>query len=139
MLLPKKIKHRKTQRGKMGGVATRGLTIDFGKFALKAETRGMLTSRQIESARRAMTRYIRRGGKVFIRIFPDKPITKSAAETPMGGGKGSLDHFGVVVKPGTVLFEMDGVAETVAKEAMRLAAYKLPVSTKFISKGDHHE
>ncbi len=136
MLLPKKIKHRKTQRGKMAGVATRGLSIDFGKFGLKTEERGLLTSRQIESARRAMTRYIRRGGKVFIRIFPDKPITKTAAETPMGGGKGSLDHFAAQVKPGTILFEMDGVPEDVAKEAMRLAAHKLPVATKFITKGE---
>lgn len=136
MLLPKKVKHRKASRGKMGGVATRGLTVDFGSFALKANDRGLLTSRQIESARRAMTRYIRRGGKVFIRIFPDKPITKTAAETPMGGGKGTLDHFAVVVKPGTVLFEMDGVAENVAREAMRLAAHKLPVSTKFILKDE---
>ncbi len=136
MLLPKKIKHRKTQRGKMGGVATRGLHIDFGRFGLKSVGRASLTSRQIESARRAMTRYIRRGGKVFIRVFPDKPITKSAAETPMGGGKGTLDHFAVVVKPGTMLFEMDGVPESAAKEAMRLAAHKLPVQTKFVSKGD---
>ena len=134
MLLPKKLKHRKSQRGKMGGVATRTFTIDFGQFALKSEGRGLLTSRQIESARRAMTRYIKRGGKVFIRVFPDKPITKSANETPMGGGKGSLDHFAVVVKPGTIMFEMDGVTEPVAKEAMRLAAHKLPMATKFVVK-----
>lgn len=134
MLLPKKLKHRKVARGKMGGVATRTTKIDFGSFSIKAMDRGMLTSRQIESARRAMTRYIRRGGKVFIRIFPDKPITKTANETPMGGGKGGLDHFAVVVKPGTVLFEMDGVPEATAKEAMRLASHKLPVSTKFFNK-----
>ncbi len=136
MLLPKKVKYRKSQRGKMPGNATRGLTVDFGSFALKSSDRGMLTSRQIESARRAMTRYIRRGGKVFIRIFPDKPITKSSAETPMGGGKGTLDHFAVVVKPGSVLFEMDGVAIDTAREAMRLASHKLPVHTKFIVKDE---
>ncbi|MFA6082049.1 MAG: 50S ribosomal protein L16 [Patescibacteria group bacterium] len=134
MLIPAKIKHRKQQRGKMPGNATRGSEVIFGYFGLKATSRGLLTSRQIESARRAMTRYIKRGGKVFIRVFPDKPITKSAAETPMGGGKGTLDHFAVVVKPGTVMFEMDGVIESVAKEAMRLASYKLPVDTKFITK-----
>ncbi len=136
MLLPAKVKHRKNMRGKMPGVATRGLTVDFGTYAIKSVDRGMLTSRQIESARRAMTRYIRRGGKVFIRIFPDKPITKTSGETPMGGGKGTLDHFAVVVKPGTVLFEMDGVAEEIAREAMRLASHKLPVRTKFIMKDE---
>lgn len=128
------MKHRKAQRGKMGGVATRGLVISFGSFALKSMECGMLTSRQIESARRAMTRYIKRGGKVYIRVFPAMPITKTANETPMGNGKGSLDHFSVKIKPGTVLFEMDGVPELVAKEAMRLASHKLPVETKFISK-----
>lgn len=136
MLLPKKIKHRKSMRGKMPGNASRGLTVEFGMFALKSVDRGMLTSRQIESARRAMTRYIRRGGKVFIRIFPDKPITKTSAETPMGGGKGTLDHFAVAVKPGTILFEMDGIGENTAREAMRLAAHKLPVGTKFIRKDE---
>ncbi len=136
MLLPKKVKHRKVQRGKMAGVATRGLSVDFGTFAIKAVDRGMLTSRQIEAARRAMTRYIRRGGKVFIRIFPDKPITKGGNEKTMGGGKGSLDHFAVVVKPGTVLFEMDGVDESVAKEAMRLAQHKLPMASKFVIKDE---
>jgi len=132
--MPKKLKHRKTQRGKMGGVATRTVQVSFGTFALKSQERALITSRQIESARRAMTRYIKRGGKVFIRIFPDKPITKTANETPMGGGKGGLDHFAVVIKPGTVMFEMDGVAEDVAREAMRLASHKLPVATKFINK-----
>ncbi len=136
MLLPKKVKHRKSMRGKMPGNASRGLTVDFGMFALKSTERGLLTSRQIESARRAMTRYIRRGGKVFIRVFPDKPITKTSAETPMGGGKGTLDHFAVVVKPGTVLFEMDGIPIDTAREAMRLASHKLPVTTKFISKDE---
>lgn len=136
MLMPKKIKHRKQQRGKNGGIATRGSNVDFGKYALKAEERCLLTSRQIESARRAMTRYIKRGGKVFIRVFPDLPITKSAAETPMGGGKGTLDHFAVKIKPGSVLFEMDGVPANIAKEAMRLASHKLPVPTKFINKDE---
>lgn len=136
MLLPKKVKFRKSQRGKMGGPATRTASIDFGMFALKSTGRGMVSSRQIESARRAMTRYIRRGGKVFIRIFPATPITKTSAETPMGGGKGTVDHYAVAVKPGTVLFEMDGVAEVVAKEAMRLASHKLPVATKFMIKDE---
>jgi large subunit ribosomal protein L16 len=139
MLMPKKIKHRKQMRRKNPGIAVRGNSVDFGKFALKAQERGMLTSRQIESARRAMTRYIKRGGKVFIRVFPDLPITKTAAETPMGGGKGTLDHFAVKIKPGSVLFEMDGVSDVIAKEAMRLASHKLPVATKFINKDKSDE
>lgn len=134
MLLPKKLKHRKQFRGKMGGDATRTITIAFGQYGLKTTERGWISSRQIESARRAMTRYIKRGGEVYIRIFPDKPVTSRPPEVGMGGGKGPLDHFVAVVKPGQYLFEMSGVPEDVAKEAMRLAAHKLPVATKFVVK-----
>ncbi len=134
MLLPKKLKHRKHFRGKRGGTATRLLTIAYGHFGLKATTRGWVTSRQIEAARRAMTRYIKRGGEVWIRIFPDKPVTQRPPEVGMGGGKGPLDHFVTTVKPGQYLFEMDGVTADIAKEAMRLAAHKLPVETKFVVK-----
>lgn len=136
MLIPKKLKHRKVSRGKMSGVATRGTNIEFGQYGLKSLGRGWVTSRQIEAARRAMTRYIKRGGEVWIRIFPDKPVTSQPAETGMGGGKGSLDHFVVVVKPGQLMFEMSGVAKEVAREAMRLASHKLPVETKFVSKDE---
>ncbi len=132
--MPKKIKHRKQQKGRMRGKAQRGNTIAFGSFAIKTLEASWITSRQIEAARRAMTRYIQRGGKIWIRIFPDKPITAKAAEVPMGSGKGSLDHFSAVVKPGKILFEMDGVKEEVAKEAMRLASHKLPVKTEFVVK-----
>ncbi len=134
MLLPKKLKHRKQFRGKRGGDATRTTTLAFGGFGLKALERNWITSRQIEAARRAMTRYIKRGGEVWIRIFPDKPVTQRPPEVGMGGGKGPLDHFVAVVKPGQYLFEMAGVTEDVAKEAMRLAAHKLPVKTKFVIK-----
>jgi large subunit ribosomal protein L16 len=132
MLIPRKLKHRKIFKGTFAGPATRGTTIAFGTYALKAMDRGWLTSRQIEAARRAMTRYIKRGGKIWIRIFPHKPVTAKPAEVGMGGGKGALDHFVAVVKPGTVLYEMSGVTEEVAREAMRLAAMKLPIKTKFI-------
>lgn len=132
--MPKKIKHRKQQKGRMRGKAQKGNTVAFGSFALKTTEASLITSRQIEAARRAMTRYIQRGGKIWIRIFPDKPITAKAAEVPMGSGKGSLDHFSAVVKPGKVLFEMDGVKEEIAKEAMRLASHKLPVKTEFVVK-----
>jgi large subunit ribosomal protein L16 len=132
MLLPKKLKHRKLHKGSYAGPATRGFTVDFGDYALKAMDRGWLTSRQIEASRRAMTRYIRRGGKIWVRVFPHKPVTAKPAEVGMGGGKGSLDHFVSVVKPGTVIFEIAGVDEVTAAEAMRLAANKLPVKTKFI-------
>lgn len=132
--MPKKIKHRKQQKGRMRGKAQKGNSIAFGSFAIKSTESCWITSRQIEAARRAMTRYIQRGGKIWIRIFPDKPITAKAAEVPMGSGKGSLDHFSAVVKPGKVLFEMDGVKEEVAKEAMRLASHKLPVKTEFVVK-----
>jgi large subunit ribosomal protein L16 len=135
MLMPKKVKHRKIQRGgAIRGNANRGNTLSFGSYGLKSLESGLVSSRQIEAARRAMTRYIQRGGKIWIRIFPDKPMTKKGDETPMGKGKGSVDHFVAVVKPGRVVFEMDGVKKEIAAEAMRLAAYKLNVKTKFISK-----
>ncbi len=134
MLMPKKIKHRKQQKGRMRGKAQKGNSIAFGSFAIKTTEASWITSRQIEAARRAMTRYIQRGGKIWIRIFPDKPITAKAAEVPMGSGKGSLDHFSAAVRPGKVLFEMDGVKEEIAREAMRLASHKLPVKTEFIVK-----
>lgn len=134
MLMPKKTKYRKGQKNPQYGKATRGQNIDFGKIAIKATSSGWVTSRQIESARRAMTRYIKRGGKIWIRIFPDKPITKKPNEVRMGSGKGSLDHYVCVVKAGRVLFEMDGVEVNIAKEAMRLATHKLPVKTKIIVK-----
>lgn len=132
--MPKKIKHRKQMKGRMRGKSQRGNVIAFGAFALKAMDASWVTSRQIESARRAMTRYIQRGGKIWVRIFPDKPITRKPAEVPMGSGKGSLDHFSAVVKPGRIIFEMGGVDEKIAKEAMRLASHKLPIKTKFITK-----
>lgn len=132
--MPKKVKHRKQMKGRIRGKAQTGSAIAFGTFALKTLDASLITSRQIESARRAMTRYIQRGGKIWIRIFPDKPITSKPAEVPMGSGKGSLDHFSAVVKPGKILFEMSGVEEKVAKEAMRLASHKLPVKTRFVVK-----
>jgi len=134
MLFPKKVKHRKWQRGrrKGKGKATRGNELSFGSFGLKAMEPCWLTSRQIEAARRAMTRYVQRGGKIWIRIFPDKPITKKGTEVPMGGGKGSVDHYVVPIKPGRIIFEMDGVAEEMAKEAMRRAGHKLPIKVKFV-------
>ena len=132
--MPKKVKHRKQMKGRMRGKAYRGSTISFGSFALKSLSTSWVSSRQIEAARRAMTRYVQRGGKIWIRIFPDKPITKKAAEVPMGSGKGSLDHYAAVVKPGKIIFEMDGVDEAIAREAMRRASHKLSVKTKFISK-----
>jgi large subunit ribosomal protein L16 len=130
--MPKKTKYRKQMKGRMGGDATRGTEVSFGSYGLKAESSERITSRQIESARRAMTRYIKRGGKIWIRIFPDTPITKKPAEVRMGSGKGSVDHYAAKVRTGTVMFEMDGVAEDIAKEAMRLAAHKLPVRTRFV-------
>jgi large subunit ribosomal protein L16 len=135
MLMPKKVKHRKIQRGgKIRGTAHRGNEISFGSFGLKAMGASLVTARQIEASRRAMTRSVQRGGKIWIRIFPDKPMTKKGDETPMGKGKGAVDHFVAVVRPGTILFEMDGVKREIAKEAMRLAAYKLNVKTKFVEK-----
>lgn len=132
MLLPKKTKYRKQMKGRNNGVASRGTEIAFGQYGLKAETAERITSRQIEAARRAMTRYIKRGGKIWIRIFPDTPITNKPAEVRMGSGKGSVDHYAAKVKPGRIMFEMDGITEDVAREAMRLAAHKLPVQTRFI-------
>jgi len=136
MLIPKKVKHRKWHKGRrrFKGVETRGTELTFGNYGLKSLGRAWLTARQIEAARRAMTRYVARGGKIWIRIFPDKPITKKGAETPMGGGKGAVDHYVVPIKPGRILFEMDGVSKDMAEEAMRRASYKLPVKTKFITK-----
>ena len=134
MLSPKRTKFRKQQRGRMRGQATRGNTIDFGEYALQALEPSWITARQIEAARRAMTRYIRRGGKIWIRIFPDKPITMRPAETRMGSGKGAPEYWVAVVKPGRVMFELAGVSEEIAREAMRLAAFKLPIKTKFIVK-----
>lgn len=132
MLSPKRTKFRKQQRGRMTGQATRGNTLAFGDFALQALEPAWITSRQIEASRRAMTRYIRRGGKIWIRVFPDKPVTQRAAETRMGSGKGSPEFWVAVIKPGRVLFEIGGVAEPIAREAMRLASFKLPIKTKFI-------
>lgn len=134
VLMPKKMKFRKQQRGSMAGLATRGNNFAFGKFGIKALSCGWLSAREIEAARRAMTRYIKRGGEVWIRVFPDKPVTQTSPETPMGSGKGSVDHYIAVIKPGRILFEMDGVDAATAKEAMRLAQYKLGVKTKFITK-----
>lgn len=136
MLQPKRTKYRKQQKGRIKGNAGRGHRIAFGSFGLKSLDGGRITSRQIESARVAMTRYMKREGKVWIRIFPDKPITKKPAEVRMGKGKGALDHWVAVVKPGTIMFEMDGVSIEVAREALRLAAQKLPVLTKFVVRHD---
>ena len=135
MLSPKRTKFRKQHRGRMRGVASKGNTIAFGQFALQAQDCGWVTARQIEASRRAMTRYIKRGGQIWIRIFPDKPVTMRPAETRMGSGKGNPEFWVAVVKPGRILFEMGGedITEKTAKEAMRLAQYKLPVKTKFIS------
>jgi large subunit ribosomal protein L16 len=131
---PKRVKFRKVQKGRRRGAAHSGNTIVFGEFGLQAMESAWLTARQIEAARRAITRYIRRGGNVWIRIFPDKPVTKKPAETRMGSGKGAPDHWVAVVKPGRVIFEMTGVTEDTAKEALRLASHKLPISTKFVVK-----
>ncbi|TNF45835.1 50S ribosomal protein L16 [bacterium] len=132
MLMPKKVKFRKQQRGRMRGAARRGNTLSFGDFGLQALAPGWITARQIESARIAITRHVKRGGKVWIRIFPDKPITKKPAETRMGKGKGSPEAWVAVVKPGRVLYELEGVAEDVAREAMRLASHKLPIKTRIL-------
>ncbi|MDY3863569.1 MAG: 50S ribosomal protein L16 [Eubacteriales bacterium] len=134
MLMPKRVKFRRVQRGRLKGKASRGTTLSNGSFGLVALEPSWITSNQIEAARIAMTRYIKRGGQVWIKIFPDKPITEKPAETRMGSGKGSPEYWVAVVKPGRILFEMDGVSEDVAKEAMRLAGHKLPIKTKFVSK-----
>ena len=134
MLLPKRVKYRKQMRGRMTGKATRGNEVTYGQFGLQATEPAWITSRQIEAARIAMTRYTKRGGKVWIKIFPDKPITQKPAETRMGSGKGSPEYWVAVVKPGRIMFEIAGVSEEVAREAMRLASHKLPVKTKFVIK-----
>jgi len=134
MLMPKRTKYRKTRRGRRTGMAFRGADVDFGQYGLKAVEPCWLTNRQIEAARVAMTRHIKRGGKIWIRIFPDKPITKKPAETRMGKGKGAPEGWVAVVKPGRVLFEIEGVTEALAREALRLAANKLPAKTKFVTR-----
>jgi large subunit ribosomal protein L16 len=134
MLMPKKMKFRKQQRGRMKGLAVRGSTVSFGQYALQALEPAWITSRQIEAARVAMTRHVRRGGKIWIRVFPDKPVSKKPAETRMGKGKAAPEFWVAVVKPGRILYEMDGVEESVAREAMRLASRKLPIATRFLMK-----
>ena len=134
MLMPKRVKHRRVQRGRLTGKALRGNTISNGSFGLMATEPAWITSNQIEAARIAMTRYVKRGGKVWIKIFPDKPITEKPAETRMGSGKGSPEYWVAVVKPGRIMFEMDGITEEQAKEAMRLASHKLPIKCKFVKK-----
>ena len=136
MLMPKKVKHRRVMKGRMRGKATRGEKLSFGDFGLKAMEAAWITDRQIEAARIAMTRHVKRGGKIWIRIFPDKPITKKPAETRMGSGKGAPDHWVAVVKPGRVLYEIQGVNEDLAREAFQLAAQKLPIKTKFVTRAD---
>src|SRR5512146_2592645 len=137
MLMPKRVKYRKTQRGRMRGKATRGNTIAFGDFGLKALEPGWVTQRQIEAARVSLTRMMKREGKVWIRIFPDKPVTKKPAETRMGSGKGSPELWVSVVKPGRIMFEIGGVTKDVAQEALTLAAHKLPIKTKFVTRIDY--
>lgn len=139
MLMPKRVKHRKQQKGRMKGKATRGNFIAYGDFGLQATECGWLSSNQIEAARIAINRYIKRGGKQWIKIFPDKPITEKPAETRMGSGKGSVEYWVAVIKPGRVLFELAGVDEDKAREAMRLASHKLPISTKFVTRKDFEE
>ena len=136
MLMPKRVKHRRVHRGRMKGVATKGNTITYGSFGLVAQECGWITSNQIEAARIAMTRYIKRGGKVYIKIFPHKPVTKKPAEVRMGSGKGAPEGWVAVVQPGRVMFEVGGVSEEVAREALRLASHKLPVKTRFARKGE---
>ncbi|MGV8057394.1 MAG: 50S ribosomal protein L16 [Smithellaceae bacterium] len=134
MLMPKRVKYRKLHKGRMGGKATRGGSISFGDFGLQAAECGWITARQIEAARIAMTRHVKRGGKIWIRIFPHKSVTRKPAETRMGKGKGAPEGWVAVVKPGSVLYEMEGVTKEVAKEAFRLAAHKLPIATKFLAR-----
>jgi large subunit ribosomal protein L16 len=136
MLMPKRVKYRKQMRGRMKGSESRGVVVQFGEYGLQALEPVWLTSRQIEAARRTMVRYIKRRGKVWIRVFPDKPVTKKAAETRMGSGKGAVEYYVAVIKPGRVLFEMGGISEEEAKEALRLAAFKLPIKTKLIKRYD---
>lgn len=134
MLMPKRVKYRKAHRGRMKGKASRGAEVSFGEYGLQALEPSWITSRQIEAARRAIVRSVRRGGKLWIRVFPDKPVTNKPAETRMGSGKGNVDHWVAVVKPGRVLFEIAGVEESAAREAFRLASHKLPIKTQFISR-----
>ena len=134
MLMPKKVKFRKQQKGKRRGKAWRGSSLSFGEYGLKVMECGYITDRQIEASRIAMTRFIKRGGKIWLRLFPDKPITKKPAEVRMGSGKGPLDHWVAVVRPGKILFEMEGVTPQIAEEAMRLAAHKLPLKTRFVQR-----
>ena len=136
MLMPKKVKHRKQMKGRMTGVAVRGSSISFGEFGLQTLEPAWITDRQIEAARIAMTRHIKRGGKIWIRMFPDKPVTKKPAETRMGKGKGAPEYWVAVVKPGRILYEIEGVPEDIAREAMRLAAQKLPVKTRFVTRAE---
>ena len=136
MLSPKKVKYRKRQRGRMKGMAYRGSDLTFGEFGLQATECGMITSKQIEAARIAMTRHVKRGGKMWIRIFPDKPFTKKPAEVRMGKGKGATEGWGAIIKPGRILYEMDGIPRELAMEALRLAAHKLGVKTRFIERGE---
>ena len=136
MLQPKRVKYRKTHRGRMKGAAHRGVDIAFGEFALRADETAWITARQIEAARRVMVRYLRRGGRMWIRIFPDKVVTKKPAETRQGGGKGAPDHWVAVVKRGKIMFELDGIEENMARQAAHLAGYKLPIATSFMRKED---
>ena len=138
-LMPKRTKYRKVQKGRNRGKATRGSKVSYGEYGIQALEAGMITSNQIEAARIAMTRHVKRGGKVWIKLFPDKPITKKPAETRMGKGKGAVEFWVAPVKPGRVMFEMSGVAEPVARRALELAAYKLPIKTKFVKGGDINE
>lgn len=139
MLVPKRVKYRKAQRGRMKGTAWRGSTVTFGDYGLQALEPGWITNTQIEAARVAMTRHIKRGGKVWIKIFPDKPVTAKPAETRMGSGKGAPEYWVAVVKPGRVMFEIGGVSEEVAREAMRLASFKLPIKTRFVKRAEAGE
>ncbi len=135
MLSPKKVKYRKMHKGRMYGKAYRGGTLAFGEFGLKSQEPGWITARQLEAARIAMTRYVKRGGKIWLRVFPDKPVTKKPAETRMGKGKGNPELWVAVIRPGRILYEMDGVTREVAQQALRLAAYKLPIATRFVERG----
>ena len=139
MLMPKRVKYRKVQRGRMKGIATRGNTVSYGEYGLVAMAPGWITSNQIEAARVAMTRYTKRGGQTWIKIFPDKPVTEKPAETRMGSGKGSPEYWVAVVKPGRVMFEIAGVGDEAAKEALRLASHKLPIKTRIVKKGEEAE
>jgi len=139
MLMPKKVKYRKRQKGNMNGIRSAGTLMNFGEYGLQAQVSGWITARQIEAARIAMTRKIKRGGKVWIRVFPDKPITKKPAETRMGKGKGNVEGWVCVVRPGKILYEMEGVTEELAREALRLASHKLPIKTRFVSRSMQYE